>query len=42
MPAAGVCATCSQPLAGRYGSHRSEEAHDARNLTGDAIALWTL
>jgi hypothetical protein len=42
IPAAGLCASCSQPLHGRYCSHCGEEAHDPKALTVGHFLTHTL
>lgn len=42
LPAAGFCANCSQPLAGRYCAHCGEETHDPDSLTVAHFVSHTL
>jgi hypothetical protein len=41
-PATGLCASCSQPLGGRFCSHCGEEAHDPTSLTVRHFLTHTL
>ena len=41
-PAPGLCASCSQPLSGRFCSHCGEEAHDPKSLTVGHFVTHTM